>query len=226
MYIITNTPVFKERLLTHHGVLFVTDEEITTDWYDPDQCDLVIVNIDSTKGALTPRFIRAENKRIPIIGISRGSADRVANANERAAFIESGGSYLLQEPILERELFACIDTIDERLRKSFQPVILYQGRLVIRPDCMTTLFDGEVVLGFTGYERKILGLLARNYGRFVHRQDFDKILHPKNPGEPMSNVTEVMIRRIRLRLNNTHEGLAHCIRTVRGLGYELMDIPG
>jgi DNA-binding response OmpR family regulator len=223
MRIVTNSEQVERYLKGHHEIFLVDNEEITSDWYDPDQFELVVVDIDATQGAYTPRAIRKQNSDISIIGVSEDLPFEGEWTEQRAIFIEQGGSYLLQAPINPREMMACIGALDKRLRRVFNHVRLCHGRFVINPEYMSVLFDDKII-GCTAYETRVLVELAKNYGRFVSRTDIGKIIYPIDYDERNSNTIEVFITRIRAKLNSLYPGLASCVKTVRGFGYQLVDI--
>ena len=223
MRIVTNSEMVKRYLSSHHEVILVENEEITSDWYDAAQFELIVVDIDSTQGVYMPRKIQKENPDIPIIGVSEDLPFDGEWTEQRAVFIEQGGSYLLQAPINPREMLACIGAIDRRQRKVLPTVRLFNGRLVIKPSEMVVLFD-ERLIPFTAYETRLLVALAGYYGRFVSRDDLGKMLYSYNFEEHESNTVEVFVTRIRKKLGGLHPGLDSCVKTVRGFGYQLVDL--
>jgi DNA-binding response OmpR family regulator len=221
--IVTNSEQVERYLSPHHKIYVVTSEQIASDWYDPDQFDLIVVDIDSAQGVFTPRAIAQVNSGIPIIGVSEDLPFEGEWPEQRAIFIEQGGSYLLQAPVNPREMLACISAATRRLRSTVHTIKLYDKRLVIRTEEMTVLFDGKII-GFTGHETKLMLILARNYGGIVSRSNIAKLLYPTNSDEQESNTIEVFVTRIRTKLNDLHPGLGSCIVTRKGLGYQLIDI--
>ncbi len=223
MRIVTNSEMVSRYLSGHHEVLLVKSEEIASDWYDPAQFELIVVDIDATQGVYTSRAIHKENPEIPIIGVSEDLPYDGEWPEQRAIFIEQGGCYLLQAPINPREMLACIGAIDRKQRKVLPTVRLFHGRLVIKPVDMAVFFD-ERLVEFTAYETKTLIALAAFFGKFVNRIDLMKMLYSHDFEQHETNTLEVFIVRIRRRLKALHPDLDRCVKTVRGLGYQLVDL--
>jgi DNA-binding response OmpR family regulator len=220
MRIVTNSETVGRYLTGHHEVFPAESEDITTDWYDPEQFDIIVVDIDTTQGAYTPRAIRKENENIPIIGVSEDLPYGGEWPEQRAIFIEQGGSYLLQAPVNPREILACIAALDRRLAHVVKDVRLCNGRLVLKPELMRVVFDEQEVT-FTAHETRVLMALAKHHGKNLSRVDLGKILYSVNFEEHESNTIEVFIARIRKRLHSLLPGLGTCVKTVRGFGYRL-----
>lgn len=78
--------------------------------------------------------------------------------------------------------------------------------------------DGLLVAHLTHFETIILWCLAREPGTVVHRDEIFKVMYADRV-PPSSNGIEVLIRRIRRKLDPI--GDLNLIKTVRGKGYQL-----
>lgn len=78
--------------------------------------------------------------------------------------------------------------------------------------------EGHPTVGLTHFETIILWCLAREPGAVVHRDEIFKVMYADRV-PPSSNGIEVLIRRIRRKLDPV--GDLKLIKTVRGRGYQL-----
>jgi DNA-binding response OmpR family regulator len=143
MIIVTNSKEVRACLNGHHSVDLFLSDSILTEWYDPKLFDVVIVDVDTIPPKHTPLVFKANKNTLPIIGIQSEDSFEICASERRAIFIEQGGGYLLNKPIHQREVLACIQALDDRLNRTRSTVSLCADRLVIAPVDLSVLFDGK-----------------------------------------------------------------------------------
>jgi len=225
MRIVTNSASLRKHLGGRYDTYVVDDEEIL-EWHDPDEFELIIIDIDASEGVYSPRVLRQKNSEIPIIGISEDAPFDDDWTGQRATFIEQGGSYLLQAPINPRELLACINELNRRSKATKTTIFLCDRRLVINTSERYVTFDGFLV-HLTGKERLLFMDLADHFGTARSKTNLLSAIYKLNEDEAEIKIIDVFVCKIRRKLNECFPGLGlgKCIQTVWGEGYKLADLP-
>ena len=172
--------------------------------------DLVILDVmlPEIDGFETCKRIRRDSD-IPIIMLTaRGEVmDRVVG-------LELGADDYLPKPFEPRELVARIQTVLKRRSKRL-PKILDWGDLRLDLE-RKTLTNQDGIVALTAAEFGLLALLAEAGGKVLSRDDIMNGLHGID-AELYSRAIDVLVSRVRHKL-----GQGELIRTVRGLGYQLV----
>tara|TARA_B100000508_G_scaffold136238_1_gene129006 strand:+ start:1337 stop:2029 length:693 start_codon:yes stop_codon:yes gene_type:complete len=222
MRIVTNSADLRRQLGGRHDVYVVDNEEIL-EWHDPDEFRLIIIDIDASEGVYSPRVLRQENSEIPIIGISENLPSGADWTEQRATFIEQGGSYLLQAPINPREMLACISELNRRSKATRPTKFLFGRRLVINTSERFAMFDGRL-LNLTGKENFLFMELADHFGAVRTKENLMSAIYRLNEDEAEIKIIDVFVCKIRKKLDRLHPGLGKCIQTIWGQGYKLEDV--
>jgi len=173
--------------------------------YDLLILDVMLPQID---GFETCKRIR-KNSDVPIIMLTaRGEVmDRVVG-------LELGADDYLPKPFEPRELVARIQNVLKRLDKS-SSLTFHWGEL--RLDLQRKqLLRGDESVALTATEFGLLSLLARSQGKILSRDEIMHELHGID-ADLFSRAIDVLVSRLRHKLQRPE-----LIRTVRGLGYQLV----
>ncbi|MCP4768843.1 MAG: response regulator transcription factor [Gammaproteobacteria bacterium] len=174
--------------------------------------DLVILDVmlPQIDGFETCKRIR-QFSDIPIIMLTaRGEVmDRVVG-------LELGADDYLPKPFEPRELVARIENILRRKKPGTANTVYHWGDLQLDLERKQLLRNDQAV-PVTAAEFALLGLLAQNRDRVLSR---DEIMHELRgiDADIYSRAIDVLVSRLRQKLQRP--GL---IRTVRGLGYQLVE---
>lgn len=159
--------------------------------------------------------LRERGSQLPILALTaRG------RWQDRVKGLEMGADDYLAKPFQMEELSARVVALLRRAKAGgvaalrLGPITLDLDRQAVR------LNDGEVDL--TAMEYRMFEFLARRRGRVVTRAELREFLYPDDD-DPDSNVIEVVIRRLRRKLDP--DGTLQPIETLRGRGYRLVS-PG
>jgi two-component system copper resistance phosphate regulon response regulator CusR len=134
----------------------------------------------------------------------------------RIAGLDSGADDYLAKPFDFGELLARLRALTRRAARPPEPVRQVLGSLVIDRKSQQVFCRGaEVPLSTKEYA--LLEFLARRSGRVVTRADIAEHVWD-NSYDPLSNVIDVYIRRLRSKL--APGGCEDAIRTRRGEGYQ------
>jgi two-component system copper resistance phosphate regulon response regulator CusR len=139
----------------------------------------------------------------------------------RIAGLDSGADDYLTKPFDFGELLARLRALTRRATRPPQPERLVMGSLVIDTKSHEAFCHG-INVQLTTREYALLEFLARRSGRVVTRADIAEHVWD-NSYDPLSNVIDVYIRRLRSKL--APGGCEDAIRTRRGEGYQLC-VPG
>jgi len=182
-------------------------ERIKREDYDLLILDVMLPQID---GFETCKRIR-QFSDIPIIMLTaRGEVmDRVVG-------LELGADDYLPKPFEPRELVARIENVLRRKKPGTVSTVYRWGDLQLDLERKQLLRNDQAV-PVTATEFALLGLLAQNRDRVLSR---DEIMHELRgiDADIYSRAIDVLVSRLRQKLQRP--GL---IRTVRGLGYQLVE---
>jgi two-component system copper resistance phosphate regulon response regulator CusR len=181
----------------------------TTD-YDAVILDVMLPIKD---GFAVCRTIRESGCAVPILMVTARDA-----VEARIRGLDCGADDYLVKPFDFRELLARLRAL---IRRGGQPIL--PERLTIGPLSLDTrgrhvwMRNREVPL--TAKEYALLEYLARRLGDVVSRADIAEHVWDEHY-DPMSNVVDVYVQRLRRKLDRP--GVQSLIRTRRGEGYQLV----
>jgi two-component system copper resistance phosphate regulon response regulator CusR len=184
----------------------------TTD-YDAVILDVMIPVMD---GFAVCRAIRAAGSAVPILMLTARDA-----VEARIQGLDSGADDYLVKPFDFGELLARLRALIRRGQQPLLPERLSVGPLTLDTRSRRALMrDRDVVL--TAKEYALLEYLARRAGDVLSRADIAEHVWDDHY-DPLSNVVDVYIQRLRRKLDRPGSG--SCIRTRRGEGYQLTAVP-
>ncbi len=176
--------------------------------YDAIVLDL---NLPGRDGLDVLRAVRASGIATPIvIATSRDETDDVV------AGLDAGADDYIRKPFAMRELEARLRSVARREAPP-APALLKVGSLTL--DLATRrVTRGHREIDFTARELAFLEYFMRNAGRVLTRPMIETALWDRT-SETTSNVVDVYVRRLRLKIDA--EGEAPLLQTVRGIGYRM-----
>lgn len=176
--------------------------------YDAIVLDL---NLPGRDGLDVLRAVRAKGGLVPIlIATSRDETEDVV------AGLDAGADDYLRKPFALRELKARLRSIVRRPATEPQHV-LRVGDLTYDPATRRAA-RGARSIDLTARELAFLEYFMRNAGRVLTRPMIENALWDRT-SETTSNVVDVYVRRLRLKVDEPGE--PPIIHTVRGLGYRM-----
>jgi OmpR family response regulator RpaB len=182
-------------------------ERLRNQPYDLVVLDVMLPEID---GFETCRRIR-QFSDVPIVMLTaRGEV------TDRVVGLELGADDYLPKPFEPRELVARIQNIFRRARPAEAAGVYTLGELRI-DTARKTLSRGDEEIALTATEFELLAFLLRNQERVSSRDDIMRALRGID-AELYSRAIDVLVSRLRQKLQRPE-----LIRTVRGLGYQLVD---
>lgn len=160
-----------------------------------------------------------ERINVPIIMVSA-----LDEENDRILGLEGGADDYVTKPFSPRELLARIraQVRSAARRRGDTGGQLRIGPLVIdRVRHAVTLHDET--LDLTGHEFKLLVALTERRGRVLSREALIRLVHDSDDAV-FDRAIDVSISRLRQKLGDTPKA-PRWIKTVRGVGYQLVDNP-
>jgi two-component system, OmpR family, response regulator len=141
--------------------------------------------------------------------------------DDRIAGLDAGADDCIARPLALRELVARIRAHVRRARGQLGPVAgtIRVGHLELEPRSFSARLAGRPV-PFTGYEFKLLRMLAERAGRVVRREELIE-LAGGSADEAFDRSIDGHISRIRRKLDDDAKR-PRLLKTVRGAGYLLM----
>jgi DNA-binding response OmpR family regulator len=198
-----------------HRVLLAEDGRDGLDQVRQETIDLVILDrmIPYVDGLEVCRIIRQERRPVLVLMLTAKESIR-----DRVEGLQGGADDYLTKPFAFDELVARIEALRRRRPGLDMPEVLQIGPLTLDPATRQVTRSGtEIVL--TVREFDLLRYLMANAGKVVSRQRL--LSHVWNYGfDPGSKIVEVYIRYLRRKLGPDRPPE---IRTVRGVGYMLVD---
>lgn len=176
--------------------------------------DLAVIDLGLPKldGISLIRMLRDEGKGFPIIILTARN-----NWQEKVEGLEAGADDYLVKPFQTEELLARINALLRRSRGFASPTLNF-GDLVINTHSKTVAVKGQDVT-LTAYEYKVLQYLALNKEKAISKTELVEHIYDED-AERDSNVVEVFIRRLRVKLDPNDS--MKPIETVRGQGYRFV----
>lgn len=180
----------------------------TTD-YDVLVLDLMLPRVD---GLTVCRKLREAGYALPILMLTARD-----DVRSRIQGLDCGADDYLVKPYDFGELLARLRSLIRRQRQPLLPEQVQIGPLRLNTRSRTARVH-DIGLTLTAKEYALLEYLARRGGDVVSRGDIAEHVWDENY-DPMSNVVDVYIQRLRRKLEAA--GGQSLIRTRRGEGYQL-----
>ena len=184
----------------------------TTD-YDAVLLDVMLPHTD---GFAACRTIRESGSAVPILMLTARDA-----VESRIEGLDCGADDYLVKPFDFGELLARLRALIRRGSHPILPDRLSAGSLVLDTRARRAWL-GARELSLTAKEYALLEFLVRRAGHVVSRGDIAEHVWDEHY-DPLSNVVDVYIQRLRRKLDRP--GSESCIRTRRGEGYQLAAAP-
>ena len=182
----------------------------TTD-YDAIILDVMLPAKD---GLQVCRAVRASGSRVPILMLTARDA-----VESRIAGLDSGADDYLVKPYDFGELLARLRALIRRGAQPLAPERLTAGTLTLDTRGRRVSSRGRDVT-LTAKEFALLEFLVRRAGAVVSRADIAEHVWDEHY-DPLSNVVDVYIQRLRRKLDRP--GGSSLIRTRRGEGYQFVE---
>lgn len=178
------------------------------DAYDAIVLDVMLPGQD---GISVVRSLRVTGVATPILLLTARTAEE-----DTVTGLDAGADDYLRKPFGIAELQARIRSLARRER-TYQPTLLRSGSIALDPVSRSARRNDRD-LELTLREGAFLEYFLRNAGRVLSRDMIATALWPAD-ADISSNVIDVYIRRLRLKLHGAGERAV--LTTVRGVGYRL-----
>jgi len=182
---------------------------------DVNDYEVVVLDINLPDGAGTEvlKSLRRQRRPTPVLMLTARLA-----VEERVAALDIGADDYLTKPFDLRELHARVRALARRSGPDRGGIIEF-GRLAVDPAGRVASCEGEP-LSLTRREFSLLEALIANRARVMPKERlFDRIFSMDDE-EIGLNAIETYVARLRRKL----EGSGVAIRTLRGLGYQLVRV--
>jgi two-component system copper resistance phosphate regulon response regulator CusR len=180
--------------------------------------DLIVLDVmlPIKDGYAVCRELRAGGARMPILMLTAR-----ASVDDRVAGLDSGADDYLTKPFDFKELLARIRALLRRAT-TFRPQVVRVADLTLNTASHAVARGGRLV-SLTAKEYALLEFLVLNEGRVVGREQIAQHVWDEN-FDPLSNVIDVYIKRLRAKLDSRSS--TRLIHTRRGEGYLLAAAAG
>ncbi|MCT8002913.1 response regulator transcription factor [Sphingomonas sanguinis] len=198
-----------------HRVERVGDGRLALAALDREQYDAVILDrmMPRLDGLSVVETLRARGITVPVIMLTA-----LSMASDKIDGLEGGADDYVVKPVAAEELNARIHAVMRGRRWTVSETdTIRAGDIVVSPTSFRAWRGGHPIT-LANLELKLLAELARHAGEVLTRA----MLIERVWGydfEPETNIVDVYIRRLRLKL--TEDGGEDPIETVRGIGYSL-----
>lgn len=175
--------------------------------------DVIILDIALPDGEGTEvlRSLRSQRKVTPVLMLTARMA-----IDDRVASLDAGADDYMVKPFDLRELQARVRALCRRTGQDRGGVIEFE-RLTVDPAGRVATCGG-VALSLTRREFSLLEALMANRGRVMPKERLFDRIYAMDDDETGINAVETYVARLRRKL----EGSGVVIRTLRGLGYQLV----
>jgi DNA-binding response OmpR family regulator len=201
-----------------YAVDIAADGATALDQLGHTEYDLVILDIllPRINGLDLCRRLRADAAAVPILMLTaRGGLD------QRVEGLDAGADDYLSKPYHFPELLARVRALLRR-GPALESSVLSADTLVIDTRARRVV-RGDRLVQLTAKEYALLEYLMRRQGEVVGRADIAEHVWDDS-FDPMSNLIEVYIQRLRRKIDDGHD--VKLIQTRRGAGYLLSASPG
>jgi two-component system, OmpR family, copper resistance phosphate regulon response regulator CusR len=178
--------------------------------YDAVVLDLMLPVRD---GLSVCRAVRAAGQNVPILVVTARDA-----VEARIEGLDAGADDYLVKPFDFGELLARVRALVRRGGRPVRPERMTIGPLTLDTRSRSAFVSGEEV-PLTTKEYAMLEYLAQRAGEVVPRADIAEHVWDEHY-DPMSNIIDVYVQRLRRKLEQAGGG--SLIRTRRGEGYQLV----
>lgn len=169
------------------------------------------INLPDGEGTEVLRALRRQRKPTPVLMLTARMA-----VEDRVAALDIGADDYLVKPFDLRELQARVRALGRRTGADRSGVIEF-GRLTIDPAGQVAACDGAPIV-LTRREYSLLEALAANRARIMPKERLFERMFSMDEEEVGMNAIETYVARLRRKLEGSGVG----IRTLRGLGYQLV----
>lgn len=193
-----------------HAVDWLRDGDSADSALHAQSFDMMLLDLGLPKraGLDVLKQLRDRGSAMPVIILTAREA-----LSERITGLDAGADDYLVKPFALEELEARIRAVERRHVGQSKP-LLQCGELTLDPSTREVRFRNEPVQ-LSAREYQILYVLLRRPGAIISRPDLEEQLFNWD-AEIDSNAIEVYIHRLRQKLS------PQTIRTVRGLGYQMV----
>jgi two-component system copper resistance phosphate regulon response regulator CusR len=180
--------------------------------------DLVILDVMLPRkdGHSVCRELRGGGFHAPILMLTARDA-----VDDRVAGLDSGADDYLAKPFDFKELLARLRALARRSER-VRPQVVRIGDLILDTGKHAAMRNGRQI-SLTAKEYALLEFLMLNEGRVVGREQIGQHVWDES-FDPLSNVIDVYIKRLRAKLDSGAS--RRLIHTRRGEGYILTNHPG
>jgi DNA-binding response OmpR family regulator len=160
--------------------------------------------------------LRAEGYEIPLIFMT---AQDTIEAKLQGFNI--GADDYICKPYNHQELVARVQAVLRRIKKhgKIGHQSIRAGQMELFPAELRVVVDGHTSVTLTPTETQVLRVLLNNSGQVVNRDQL--LVEVWNDNENNSNIVDVYIRRLRMKLEVDAERPQHIV-SVRGIGYKFI----
>jgi two-component system OmpR family response regulator len=196
-----------------HEVRVVSSGEKAIDALGEDAYDLVLLDVMLPRldGFATCRRMRERGASMAILMLTARD-----DVEDRVRGLDAGADDYLGKPFSLDELLARVRALERRGPAEFGARITV-GSMALDTAELVLLREGERI-DLTPRECAVLEVLMRSAGRIVRRERIMALAWPDD-ADPRSNVLEVLIKRLREKVDRPFGD--DSIQTVRGAGYRL-----
>src|SRR4051812_45036078 len=198
-----------------YAVDIASDGEAAFEQVTFNLCDALILDVMLPRrdGFDVCRAIRQSGSAVPILMLTARDA-----VDARIEGLDAGADDYLVKPFDLGELLARLRAVIRRGSQPLLPERVSLGPLVLETRARrATMASRELAL--TAKEYALLEYLVRRAGEVVSRADIAEHVWDEHY-DPLSNVVDVYIQRLRRKLEQA--GAASLIRTRRGEGYQVV----
>ncbi|NDY96602.1 response regulator transcription factor [Wenzhouxiangella limi] len=180
--------------------------------------DLAIIDLGlpGMSGMEIVRTLRARELRYPVLILTAR-----ADWQDKVEALELGADDYVTKPFRLEEVIARVHALLRRSAGHAAAEVDF-GRLRINLSAQEAWLNDEL-LDLTGFEYKVLAYFALHPDRVVSKMELNEHLYDED-ADPDSNVIEVIIGRLRRKLDPT--GDWQPIETLRGRGYRFRPVRG
>jgi two-component system copper resistance phosphate regulon response regulator CusR len=176
--------------------------------------DIVVLDVllPAKDGLEVCRELRSNGNAVPVLMLTARDA-----VDDRVAGLDAGADDYLTKPFHFGELLARIRALTRRQALPLLPDRVTCGRLHLNTRTREARIDSQLI-ELTAREYALLEYLCRKAGTVISRDEIAEHVWDDRY-DPMSNVIDVYIQRLRRKIDRGEQSF---IRTRRGAGYQLI----